>query len=109
MPFYRLADRATRDLAPGVVFRSFWGDQMTVTVVEFEPHAAVPEHRHPAEQTTIVIEGSLIFTLDGETRTLRPGELVVVPGNVPHAAKAGPEGAKVVDAFSPARPELHGE
>jgi hypothetical protein len=31
--------------------------------------------------------------------------LVAHPGNVPHTNRAGPDGARVLDIFSPPRPE----
>jgi quercetin dioxygenase-like cupin family protein len=45
------------------------------------------------------------FTVAGETRRLSGNEMYLVPGGVPHAAKAGPGGAVALDAFSPPREE----
>jgi quercetin dioxygenase-like cupin family protein len=45
------------------------------------------------------------FTIEGETRVLSGGEMYLVPGEVPHAVKAGPGGAVALDAFSPPREE----
>ncbi|MBS1245340.1 MAG: hypothetical protein H6R41_1877 [Deltaproteobacteria bacterium] len=45
------------------------------------------------------------FTIAGETRVLSGNEMYLVPGGVPHAAKAGPGGALALDAFSPPREE----
>ena len=53
----------------------------------------MPEHQHPNEQTGILIRGSLTFTIGGETRELRPGATWVIPGNVPHSVRSGPDGA----------------
>jgi quercetin dioxygenase-like cupin family protein len=48
------------------------------------------------------------MTVDGEARTLTVGETYVIPGDVPHAAAAGPEGATVVDVFDPIRADWQG-
>ena len=49
------------------------------------------------------IEGSITFTIDGERRDLGPGGTWRITSNLPHDAVAGPDGAVVVDIFSPVR------
>jgi quercetin dioxygenase-like cupin family protein len=63
----------------------------------------VPEHRHPHEQLGLVIRGSVRFTVDGETRELGPGGTWRVLSGRPHGVVTGPEGAVVIDVFSPTR------
>ena len=87
----------------GVVARVVQGEQITMAVVELEPNAVVPEHRHPNEQTGLVIEGSITFTVGGDTRELGPGGTWRILGDTPHAAVAGPRGATVIDVFAPIR------
>jgi hypothetical protein len=36
---------------------------------------------------------------------VKKGDFWRTPGNVPHTLRAGPEGARVLDIFSPPRPE----
>jgi hypothetical protein len=43
--------------------------------------------------------------IDDVARELGPMEGYVLPGNVVHSAYCGPEGATVVDVFSPIREE----
>jgi quercetin dioxygenase-like cupin family protein len=76
---------------------------MTLAIVELAPNALVPEHTHESEQLGIVIEGSMTFTVDGETRQLGPGGTWRILSNRPHVARAGPEGAVVIDVFAPTR------
>jgi quercetin dioxygenase-like cupin family protein len=83
--------------------RRVQGESITLAVVELGPNAVVPEHRHVAEQLGLVIRGQMHFTLDGETRTLEPGGTWRILSNRPHNAQAGPEGAVVIDVFSPVR------
>ncbi len=87
----------------GVVARALVGEQMTFAVVDLEPDSDVQEHRHPHEQAGLVLRGSLVFTIGGETRELGPGDAYLIPGGVPHHVRTGPAGATVVDAFSPPR------
>jgi quercetin dioxygenase-like cupin family protein len=83
--------------------RRVQGEKVTLAVVELAPNATVPEHRHPNEQLGMVIQGSVTFTLDGETRDLGPGGTWRILGDRPHVVQAGPEGAVVIDVFSPIR------
>jgi quercetin dioxygenase-like cupin family protein len=71
--------------------------------VELAPNAVVPEHRHANEQMGIVITGLMHFTVDGETRDLGPGGTWRILGDRPHDVVAGPEGAVVIDVFTPTR------
>jgi quercetin dioxygenase-like cupin family protein len=87
----------------GIRVRRVQGDRLTLAVVELEPHAEVPEHRHPIEQNGLVISGRMTFRVGDEERTFGPGGTWRIRGDVPHAAQAGPEGAVVIDVFSPVR------
>jgi quercetin dioxygenase-like cupin family protein len=83
--------------------RRIQGDRITLAIVELAPNAVVPEHRHAAEQLGMVIQGAMHFTIDGETRDLGPGEGWRILSDRPHDVQAGPEGAVVIDVFSPTR------
>jgi quercetin dioxygenase-like cupin family protein len=83
--------------------RRVQGQTITLAVVELAPNAIVPEHRHVAEQLGIVLRGLMRFTLDGETRDLGPGGTWRILSNRPHNVQAGPDGAVVIDVFSPVR------
>ena len=79
------------------------GERITLAIVELAPNAVVPEHRHAAEQLGMVIRGQMHFTVDGETRDLGPGGTWRILGDRPHDVVAGPEGAVVIDVFTPIR------
>jgi quercetin dioxygenase-like cupin family protein len=106
MPYYNVADRATMDLFPGIVTRTFWGENMLLSWAELEPNAVAAGHQHPHEQAIVVISGELTVVTDEEARLLCPGELYIVPGNTFHEARAGAEGSVVLDIFSPVREGL---
>jgi quercetin dioxygenase-like cupin family protein len=72
-------------------------------VVEIEPRAELPEHRHVNEQFGMVISGSVIFRIGDETRTIEPGGILRIPSGTPHAVTGGDAGAVVVDVFTPVR------
>jgi quercetin dioxygenase-like cupin family protein len=79
------------------------GRNASLAVVELAPNAVVPEHHHEHEQLGMCIEGSITFRIAGERRELGPGGTWRIPSNMPHDGVAGPDGAIVVDIFSPVR------
>jgi quercetin dioxygenase-like cupin family protein len=106
MYFHDPAERATKELAPGVVTRTYWGEKMLISMVDIDPGAEAALHSHPHEQVGTVIRGTVRFTIGEESRQLGPGDIFTIPGGVEHAATAGPDGATVMDVFSPVREEF---
>ncbi len=88
---------------PDVRARVLVGANASLAVVELAPDALVPGHQHVHEQLGICLEGSITFTIGDETRELGPGGTWRVPSDRPHHAVAGPDGAVVIDIFSPVR------
>jgi mannose-6-phosphate isomerase-like protein (cupin superfamily) len=68
--------------------REYTGDELDagscVIVVEAGPGDGPQLHRHPYEEVFVVQEGVATFTLDGEEREVRAGEVVVAPAGVAH-------------------------
>jgi quercetin dioxygenase-like cupin family protein len=50
--------------------------------------ALVPRHAHAREQLIYVLQGALRLLVDLEEVTLREGEVLVVPADVPHQVEA---------------------
>jgi quercetin dioxygenase-like cupin family protein len=101
--FYELREVAPIRIWDGVVARAVAGSEATLATIELDPGAVVPEHAHVNEQTGILVSGSLIFTIGGESKELRPGAAWVIPAHVPHSVAVGPAGATLVELFAPAR------
>lgn len=78
---------------------------MMMSFVDFEPHAIVPPHHHPHEQTGVLLEGELTFTIGDETKMLKAGDTWFVPSNATHTVQATEKGAKALDVFHPIREE----
>ncbi len=64
--------------------------------------AHVPEHSHPNEQITYVLEGALRFRIDGREVVVGTGEVLCIPPHVPHEAWAE-EDTVDLDIFNPPR------
>ena len=98
-------DGLFRELAPGLTTRIFAGEHAMLSVVSFAPNAEGQLHHHPEEQWGLLLEGSAIRVQGEEEIAVRKGDFWRTPGNVPHTMRAGPNGARVLDIFSPPRPE----
>ncbi|KAA3634930.1 MAG: cupin domain-containing protein [Bacteroidetes bacterium] len=93
---------ALKEIVPGFHARMVHTDNMTISFVEVEKGAVLPEHHHMHEQVTRMVEGSFELTLDGKTILLEPGDIVVIPSNVKHSGRAI-EASTLVDVFNPVR------
>ena len=85
--------------------RLITGDRMMLAHVYLKKGALVPQHAHHNEQLTYILEGALEFRVGadrGEVIVVRAGEVLHIPGNVPHEALAL-EDTLDVDVFSPPR------
>jgi quercetin dioxygenase-like cupin family protein len=103
--FFNPETRTGKELVPGVVVRTFWGEQMLASLVDLAADAIVPSHSHPHEQFGMLLRGDLCITIAGETQQLKIGSIYIVPGGVEHSVVTGPEGAQLIEAFSPVREE----
>lgn len=95
-------ERVTETIARRIVT----GDRMTLARLRLDTGARVPMHAHENEQLSWVVEGALRFVVgEGEAEeaiVVRAGEILHLPGDVPHSAEALEE-TLVVDLFSPPR------
>jgi quercetin dioxygenase-like cupin family protein len=105
MPFYNPDERAPKEIFPGATTRTFWGDNVLLSLIDLDAHSVVPNHSHPHEQVGYVLEGELELTIGGETRLLKAGEIFVAPGGVEHSVRVFDTPARVLDIFSPVRDE----
>jgi len=105
MFFPDLEARQYKQLIEGIKARTFWGEKLMLALVDLEPNAVLPLHQHLHEQGGVVLEGEMTLTVGEESKTVRPGDLYLIPGDVPHSAKVGPLPTRVLDIFSPVREE----
>lgn len=94
------------EYVPGLQFQPVLGEDMLANFVTFAPHTEAPMHVHEEEQIVIVVEGEFEFTLDGDTRTMKPGDVAVIPAWVPHGAITKEVGCREIDMFNPPRSTL---
>jgi quercetin dioxygenase-like cupin family protein len=94
------------EFVPGLGFRPVLGERAMANFVSFEPGTTAPRHVHEEEQIVIVLDGEFTFDLDGDVRTMRRGDVAVVPSWVPHGAWTTDSRCLEIDVFSPPRQSL---
>jgi quercetin dioxygenase-like cupin family protein len=90
---------------PHMQRRIVTGDRLTGARIYFKDGFLVPMHNHEQEQVTQVISGTMRFTIGddrGETVDLGPGDVIVIPSNVPHEALCIGD-VEEMDTWSPRR------
>ncbi|MGH7176690.1 MAG: cupin domain-containing protein [Tepidisphaeraceae bacterium] len=86
--------------------RRVMAERIMVSQVRLDKGCDVPTHSHENEQICIVLSGKLRFGIgaDGTGQrqecTVEPGQVLLLPSNVPHSAFAV-EQTLVLDIFSP--------
>ena len=94
-----------RELGEGITTCIFSGEQAMLSIVTIVPNCQGTLHHHPEEQWGLLLEGSAIRVQGDEEIQVKKGDFWRTPGGVPHTMRAGAEGARVLDVFSPPRLE----
>jgi quercetin dioxygenase-like cupin family protein len=84
--------------------RARGGDLMMVEVF-FETGGVGAEHRHVHEQVTYCLSGEFVFTVDGESATVRAGDSLFVPSSALHGTRCVAAG-RLLDIFTPQREDF---
>ena len=102
---FRWRDMPAEPLKGSMSRRLITSERMMLAHVYFKKGDDVPQHSHENEQLTYILEGALHFWFGpagSQELTVRAGEVVVIPSNVPHRALAL-EDTLDVDIFCPPR------
>lgn len=103
MTFIDINDYQPVEPVPGCRMRTPYGDKLMLSYLEMDENAEIPLHSHPHEQGGMLLQGRMELQIGDETRIVEPGGMYLVPGGVPHRAKAIGGPALVLDVFSPIR------
>ena len=63
------------------------GAKVSFFIVHFSPGKGPKKHRHPYEETFIILEGEIEAIVDGETKTLSENNIVIIPAGTWHEFK----------------------
>ena len=102
MNLVNLFDIKEENILPGYWVKFVHSANMTFAHWRIEAGAPLPNHSHPHEQVTTILDGDFEITIDGETKVLSPGMVVIIPGDTKHSGRAVSE-CRILDTFYPAR------
>ena len=60
------------------------GANVSFFIVQFSPGKGPKKHRHPYEETFILLEGEIEAIVDGKTETIKGNHILVVPAGTWH-------------------------
>ena len=89
-------------LSPSIARKIISGEKAMVAQVFLVKGAVVPEHKHESEQITYILEGALLFEIDGAEILVGKGQVLRIASWKPHKATAL-EDTLDLDIFSPIR------
>ena len=81
----------------GFTGRLLQGENCQLVFSEFKEDFQAPPHQHKVHWG-LVLEGEAEMTINGETKTYRPGDYYLVPAGATHSAKVK-KGTKSIDIW----------
>jgi quercetin dioxygenase-like cupin family protein len=99
---HRWADIKPEQLNPLTTRQYIVGTNTMLARIVLKKGALVPLHHHFHEQISHVVQGALLFRMDGEEKTVRAGEILCIPPHLPHEVLAL-EDSVALDIFNPPR------
>ncbi len=102
MAFIHLDDVPAREMVPGFSAKFIHTESMTLSYWDIKKGHALPEHAHPNEQATNLIQGIFELTIEGESRVLKPGMVAIIPPHAKHSGKSLTD-CRILDVFYPVR------
>ncbi|MEO5581042.1 MAG: cupin domain-containing protein, partial [Saprospiraceae bacterium] len=93
---------------PSMQRRIITGEKMMTAKLNFKDGFEAPLHHHMHEQITQVVEGSMRFWFGAnkeEVLDLLPGDIIVIPSDLPHAALMIGD-VEVIDIWAPPRQDF---
>jgi quercetin dioxygenase-like cupin family protein len=109
MAVIRYEEAPVTELRNSVERRLGHTEKLMIAVIDFDDgpqDAPDPPHAHPHEQASYVAAGEILFFLDGQPERLGPGDLFLVPPDVPHSIQLLTRRVRLVDCFTPIRDDF---
>ncbi len=60
----------------------------TLTLFAFDKNQGLSEHTAPFDAFVYIVDGKSEITIGGEKKMISGGEMIIMPANIPHSAKA---------------------
>jgi len=103
--FDELAAVPEEQITDKISRRVISGKLGTLVYWRMKAGAHVAAHQHPHEQFVWVTRGAIRLRIGAKERTIKPGDVAVIPGGAEHEAFF-PEDTEVIDFFAPVREDF---
>ena len=103
--FDKLASVPEEQITDKIRRRVVSGTQGTMVYWRMKAGAHAAAQKHPHEQFVWMVKGTMDFRIGNEKRTMKPGDVAVIPGGVEHEGYF-PEDSEVIDFFAPVREDF---
>ncbi len=60
----------------------------TITLFAFDKGQKLSEHTAPYDAVVQILDGKALLTIGGQQKQVLAGQIIIMPGNVPHAVAA---------------------
>ena len=67
-----------------------------ITLFSFDTGQGLSEHTSPFDAVVQVVEGEGAFIIDGVMQTVKEGEMIIMPANIPHDVQAAEQPFKML-------------
>jgi quercetin dioxygenase-like cupin family protein len=67
-----------------------------ITLFSFDKGQGLSEHTSPFDAVAQVVEGKGVFIIAGELKTVKEGEMIIMPANIPHDVQAAEQPFKML-------------
>lgn len=83
------------------------GEKIMLSFVDMPANSYADPHKHSGiEQVTIMLKGDADFVVEGKVFPVHEGDVLIFAPDEEHGAYVGTNGARVLDVFTPPRPDL---
>ena len=82
-----------------------YNDELMLVEVNFDDGSVGAAHTHPHTQISYVLSGEFTYHIEGEERSMRPGDSIVVDGGKQHGCTCVSAGT-LLDIFTPMREDF---
>ena len=63
-------------------------DTGNITLFSFDAGQGLSEHTSPFDAVVHILDGEAKITIGGKPHTVKAGEIIIMPANIPHALQA---------------------
>ena len=75
------------EIEKGLTVKTLSAGRVQLRHLVFEPGTLIPDHRHPEEVVTMVLEGTMEMTVGCEIRNVTAGDVFRVPPKTVHSGR----------------------